>query len=87
MRDKCNDIHIKQSKHLSKIFTPLCLKSHDGYYFNILRMITICYHLYVENSIYSMAYNKKKDHLYEHLLLKNKMSKWCDNILWKDIVR
>ena len=42
-----------------KLFIPLCLESHDGYYFNIFRMITICYHLYVEHEIYAMAYLKK----------------------------
>ena len=74
MRDTCYEIHRKK---LTQI--PLCLESHDRYYFNILRMITICYHFYAEHEIYAMAYNKKINHLYDHLFIKNTMSKWCDD--------
>ena len=79
MRDTCIEIHRKQFKHLRKLFINLCIESHDWYYFNILRMITLCYNFFVEHEIYAMAYNKKINHLYDHLFIKNTLSKWCDD--------
>ena len=71
MRDTCNEIHRKQFKHLRKLFIPLCLESYYVYYFNILRMINLFYHLYVEHEIYAIEYNKKGNHTYEHPFIKN----------------
>ena len=58
MRDTCDEIHRKQYTQLKKIFIPWCLESHNRYYFNISRMITLCYHFYVDNEIYAMEYKK-----------------------------
>ena len=81
MRDTCDEIHRKKFKQLRKLFIPSCLESYDGCYLNILRMISICYYLYVEHEIYSMAYNKKINSLNDHIFIQNKMSKWGDNII------
>ena len=50
-------------------------------------MITLCYNLYAEHEIYAMEYKKKINNMNDHLFLKSTMSKWCDDILWEDIVR
>ena len=51
MRDACDAIHRKLFKYLIKLFIHLFLESHHEYYFNILRMITICYHFYMRHEI------------------------------------
>ena len=60
MRDTRDEIYRKQYKQLKNVFIPLCIESHDIYYFNVLRMITILYNFYIEYEIYEMSYNKKK---------------------------
>ena len=42
-------------------------------------MITLCCHLYIDNEIYAMAYNKKINCLNDHLFIKNNMGKWNDD--------
>ena len=79
MRDTCDEIHRKQYNNLRTLFIPLCLKSHDRNYLNILRMITILNHLYVEHEIYAVAYNKKRNRPNDHLFLQNTISKWDDD--------
>ena len=59
MIDTCDEMHRKQYKQLRKLFIPLCLESHDRYYFNVLIMITLFYHFYVEHEIYAMAYKNQ----------------------------
>ena len=60
IRDTCDEIHRKQYKQLSTLFITLCIESHDRYYFNILSMITLFYHLHVEHEIYAMSYKNKE---------------------------
>ena len=60
MRDTCDEIYRKQYKQLRKLLIPLCSESHDRYYFNILRVIVLLYHLYIDHEIYEMSYNKKQ---------------------------
>ena len=47
MRDTCDEIFGKQYRKLRGVFVILCLESHARYYFNILRIITLLYHLYI----------------------------------------
>ena len=70
IRDTCNEIKRKQFKQLSKLLIPLCLESHDGCYFNILWMITLCSRLYLQHEIYAMEYNKEINYMYDHLFIK-----------------
>ena len=50
------DIHVmrytEKCRQLREVFVPLCIESHEGYYLNLLRIITLLYHLYIENEIY-----------------------------------
>ena len=87
IRDTCDEIHRKQYKQLRKIFIPLCLESHGGYYFNILRMITIFYNLYVEHEIYSMANKKERSILHYSLLIQNTTSKCDYDGTWGELLR
>ena len=70
MRDTCDEIYRNQYKQLRKLFILLCLESHDRYCFNILRMITLLYNLYIEHVIYNMSNNKKINHINDHLFIK-----------------
>ena len=67
MIDTCDKIHRKQYNQLNTLFIPLCLESYDRYYFNILRMITLFYHMYIKHEIYVKAYNKKRNRMNDHL--------------------
>ena len=60
IRDTCDEIHRNQYKQLRTLFITLCLESHDRYYLNILRLITLLYHLYVEHEIYAISYKNKE---------------------------
>ena len=84
MRYTCNEIHIKQYKQLRTLFTLLCLKSHNIYYFNILRMIKLFYHLYVKHEMYSMPYKEKIQFHDDFLYIQNGIHKWDDYITWDE---
>ena len=58
MRDTHKEIHRKQYIQFSIFFIPSCIESHDIYYFNILRIITLLYHFYIEHEIYDMSHLK-----------------------------
>ena len=75
MRETCKEICIKQYRQLRNAFIPLCLESHDKNYFNILRMITLDYSLYIKHEIYDISCDNK-NHLNENILINNTMSKW-----------
>ena len=71
----CFDLFKRQYKQMKNSFIPLCIESHDRYYFNILRIITIFYHLYIEYEIYNLAYNKNKGFLNDIRFIKVTMGK------------
>ena len=54
----CDELFINKYEQLRKTFIPLCLESHDRYCFNILRIITLLYHFYIQYEIYHMAHKK-----------------------------
>ena len=85
MRDTCDEIHMKQYKKLGTLFIPLCLELHERYYFNILRMITLFYHLYVYHEIYAMVYNKKESFLNDHIFIQSTMIKWYGDSSWGNV--
>ena len=60
-RSGCHESFREQYIQLRKFFIPFSLGSHDRYYFNILRMITLLYHMYIEHEIYHTAYKKVKN--------------------------
>ena len=60
MRDTCDEIYGKKYRQLRDALVPFCIESHDIYYFNILRIITLLYHLYIEHEIYEWSYKKQK---------------------------
>ena len=58
MRYTCDEIFGNQYRQLRYVFVPLCLESHDRYYFNVLIIITLLYRLYIEYKIYEWSYLK-----------------------------
>ena len=87
MRDTCDDIHGKKYRQLVDFSVPLCLESHDIYYFNILRMITLLYNLYIEHEIYDISYHKRRNFLNANLFIENIMSQWNDSITFDEEIR
>ena len=75
MRDTCDQLFIENYMQLRTLFVSLCLKSNDRYSFNILRIITLFYHLYIEYEIYNLAYNTRKIILYVSLFIDGAMGK------------
>ena len=86
IRDVCYELFRKQYIQLRTLFVNFFLESHGRYYFNILRMITILYNLYIDYEIYHMAYNKKINRLNENLFLEETMSKWDVYITFSGIL-
>ena len=85
MIDTWDEIHRKTFKKLRKLFIPLCLESHNGYYINILRIYdsslsfvrgawNICHGIFFKNR------------LNDHIFIKNKISKWDNDIICKEIL-
>ena len=62
------------------LFIPLCLESYDKYYFNILRMITLLYHMYIHNEIYQIAYNKVPKCINYYQFIELTTRNWCGYI-------
>ena len=56
----------------------MCLESHDRYYFNILRIITLLFHLYIEYKLYEWSYEKNVGHINETRFIENTMGKCND---------
>ena len=42
---------------MKKIFIPLSKKSPNGYYFNLLRIIALVYHIYIKYELCKLAKN------------------------------
>ena len=82
MRDTCDEIHKKQYKQLRKIFIPLCLESHDIYYFNILSMITLFIICTLSMKYMPWHIPKGRNLLNDHISIKNTMSKWVGGSSW-----
>ena len=64
---------------MRKILIPLCKNSTDRYHLNILRIISIVYHLYSECEWYKFAFINKPGWLYEQEFWDSTMGKWKDH--------
>ena len=84
MRDACNEIRRNRYKQPKKLFIPLYLESHEMCYFNILRMITLFYHLYVEHEIYAISYKKERTTPHDSLFKQRVISRSDDCITWDE---
>ena len=60
MRIICDSIFQGQHLIMTKILIFLCKHSSDRYHFNILRIIVIIYHIYIESKLYKLACGKIK---------------------------
>ena len=60
---------------VEETFIPLCLESHGRYYFNILRMMPILYHMYIKHEIYHTTHKKAQNFINEHKLIEGTISK------------
>ena len=72
---------------MRKKFILLCKISHDRYYFNILSIITLFYHFYIEYEIYKLAYSKNKGYLNDSLFILGTMGNWGDYHKFLKIIR
>ena len=84
MRYNCDQLFRGQYIHLMKLFIPLCLESPDRYYFNILRVITLFYHMYLEYEIYNLTQRKI---VYKSILIYRTMDKWDVVVIFSEILR
>ena len=55
MGDTCYQLFIGQYKKLVILFIPLCLKSSEKYSLNLLGIVTLLYHMYIDDEIYNLA--------------------------------
>ena len=53
MRVVCDHIFKRKHQQMTKILIPLCKNYTDRYHLNILRIIAIVYHIYIEFEFYS----------------------------------
>ena len=72
----CDKLFRGQYIHLRKNFIPLCINSPDRYYFNLLRIITLLYNIYIEYAIYNLSCNTGEDILYGGLFVDGTMCRW-----------
>ena len=78
MRDTRDELFRKQNIYLRTLFITLCFKSHNKYCFNILIIIALLHHLYIDYEIYHMTYKKQRNHLTENIYIEVTISKCCD---------
>ena len=60
---------------------------HVIYYLNLLIIITLFYHLYIQYEIYNSEYNKNKGYLDDSLFIQGIMGKWDDYDTFLKIIR
>ena len=87
MRDTCAQLFVGKYKQLRKRFIHFCLNSPDIYYFNILRIITLVYHMYIDYEIYNLAYNTRKIIIYDILFIEYTMVEWDNDDTLLIIIR
>ena len=73
------DLFEIQYKQMRKLSVPLCKTSPDRYYCNILGIITLVYHMYIEYEIYNLVYIRNPGFLYESKFTEVTMGKWDDH--------
>ena len=62
-----------------KMLIPLCVKSTDIYHLNILMIIEIIYHIYIEWELNNLAYNKNTGVIYGHEFIRSEMGERDDH--------
>ena len=82
----CSQLFRRQYIQLRENFIPLCLKSPVRYSFNILRIIKLFYHFYIDYEKYILTY-KKKWILNYSLFIEYKMGKCHDDDTFLKIIR
>ena len=87
MRYTCDQLFRGKYIQLSTILIPLCLKSTGRYSFNMLSIIKMFYHMYIEYEMYNFAYNTRKNNLYGSLFIYGTMGKWDDGVTFLEILR
>ena len=70
---------------MRKIFIPVCKYLTGRYNLNILRIITLIYHIYIEYELYNLEYNNTPVFLYKHQFISATMGKWYDQCTLKNI--
>ena len=68
-------------------FIPLSKQSHNIYYLNLLRIITLVYHMYIEYELYNLAYIKHTGFICESQFIEGTMSKWDYHYILVKIIR
>ena len=58
---------------------PLCKNNNERYHFNILRIINIIYHIYIESEFYQLAYGTVHNYYPLVYFSNKKMVKWKDH--------
>ena len=58
---------------------PLCKNSTDRYHLNILRIIVIIYHIYIEYELYNLSYTKIYNIVVEQEFICSTIRKWDDH--------
>ena len=66
MRVTCERIFQRQHLTNKKQLIPLCKNTIERYHFNILIIINIIYHIYIESELYQLEYGRAQNfHLQE----------------------
>ena len=68
-----------------EIFIPLCKNSTNRYPLNILTIITLIYHMYIEYKLYNLSFNKTPVFLYDQQFISATMGNWDDHYTLKII--
>ena len=86
MRYTCDEIHRKKYKKLRTLFIPLCLDSHDIYYFNILRVVNI-FTIFTFSVNYMSWHIKNRTILHDSIFIQKKVSRFMILHGNKDLVK
>ena len=75
MRVTYENIFQRQHTTMKKPLITLCKNTSKIYYLNILRIITIMYHNYIESGLYQLAYGRCENWIFQVELLNKTMGK------------
>ena len=87
MRPKVSTLSQRQYIQMRFFIIPLCKKSTDRYHLNILRIIPLIYHMFIEYELYNLTYNKNTGFLYKYRFINSTMGRWDDQYTFITIFR
>ena len=72
---------------MRNVFIPFCKILTNRYHLNLLMIVTLIYHIYIEYELYNLEYHENMGFLYDHQFIHGTMGKWRDHYTFIKVFR